>query len=372
MLRKLINPLTRQALPRFFNRVMNSPKVKPTIAIKSTPATRLFTVSRDKFFEKKYESSSAVPDSVWKLGEEALEASNNLRNLRFNYNVLKQMSHQLHTLDNSKLSLKKLQLSSDWKTFVEVNKDANKIIQSEVDAELGEIARQAIGRASSLAMLEEADNLMCIVSSRNFTERFFDVAANWQETFIKVFQTKKELSDDAVVALFNITTLLRKYYIQLHKLIPSANEWTLDFDVDERTYAFRRSTEEAKFFSHSIKPLDLQKTQEIENIQSQIHKLKGQLESLKKLNPILEPFSKDVIGCLEDLISCKNNNIGPGGYESLIDHFWNLQVNIDEVIYTTTVGLSNNPSAQVLIETCNSFWKDKDIIDDVKITPMKP
>lgn len=74
----------------------------------------------------------------------------------------------------------------------------------------------------------------------------FDVSTNWEERLHHAFKDHKKLSDDAIVALFNVNTMLRKYYMHIHHIFPMVdNEWTLMFHDKEESWKLNSNDIEA-------------------------------------------------------------------------------------------------------------------------------
>ncbi len=147
-----------------------------------------------------------------------------LKNLRF-------LSDRLNLINKSKLTLEKIEITDSWETFSKMIPSSFMVLQKEVE-ELGKVARQISSKAYQIAVAEEVCMIWSLIRQRHFNDTLLDAGDEWIEGIEKICLIKQNLSDDAIVALFNINNILRKYYIDIHKLESKIDhEWSLIFHV---------------------------------------------------------------------------------------------------------------------------------------------
>lgn len=146
-----------------------------------------------------------------------------LKNLQF-------LSDRLNSVDESKLTLAKIKITDRWEIFSKMIPLSFSVVQKEVGEELGRVASKISSIAYQIAVAEEACMIWALIRQRHFIDTLLDAGDGWIEGIEKICIHKQNLSDDAIVALFNINNMLRKYYIDIHKLESKIDhDWSLIF-----------------------------------------------------------------------------------------------------------------------------------------------
>lgn len=146
------------------------------------------------------------------------------------------LSDRLSCVEVRNHTLQILNINAKWSLFVNINQDTAKIIEDRVDAKLGSLAQQIMGFAWRMARYEKEEIEIAILRQRILAEKISEVTDEWEKRLLEISHNLL-LTDNEIVALFNINSILRKYFIQLHEKKPLlTNEWSLIFQEPPLTW----------------------------------------------------------------------------------------------------------------------------------------